>query len=229
LVYWQGRFSHVDIPQRRRGGDNLITNKNESTNDVLGHESRSHLDRRDNRLSCFRYAADLGIRYDRHKTELDEHYRFLHLMAALLIAIDYISSCLINILEPLETFANKGGIVPLIPNRLNTDFLQTARLQLATISSSSDIFPGVTRAFRDVEHCNGMLHRYENECRKLLLTDTPSFPAPDQLRQSGLLNSTQAALKNAVKSLSDSRIKIDETIKSISECKPQLLSSRKPS
>ena len=31
-----------------------------------------------------------AIRYDPHKTELDEHYRYLHLMTALLNEIDYI-------------------------------------------------------------------------------------------------------------------------------------------
>jgi hypothetical protein len=35
-----------------------------------------------------------AIRYDRHKTELDEHYWFLHLMTALLSEIDYITTCL---------------------------------------------------------------------------------------------------------------------------------------
>jgi hypothetical protein len=93
--------------------------------------------------------------YDRYKRALGEHERYCNLMTALLVEIDYIDFCLKEVLEPLRENAA-------VTKRLNTDFLQTARLQLATISLSSDILGSVTRAFRDVEHCNGMLDRHED-------------------------------------------------------------------
>jgi hypothetical protein len=159
----------------------------------------------------------LTANHDRYKGELDEHHRYLHLMNALLNEIDYIHFCLNEFLEPLNN-AQRGQIA-VITKRLNADFLQTARLLLATISSSSEIFPGVTRAFRDVEHCNGMLDRYENECKK---EDTPSFPMRERLFQSGLLGSTTSSLRSTIDSLAEVRARIEESKKRISESRPRL-------
>ncbi len=100
--------------------------------------------------------------HDRYKRNLEEYDRYLHLSGALLNEINHLRTCVNEALQVVNQYAQNNKVV-LPTERLNTEFLKAARLQLATISSSSGIFPSVTRALQEVDHCNGMLDRYENE------------------------------------------------------------------
>ena len=139
---------------------------------VLGPKSRGRVGwccrRRSNRSpGSSTFALILTARHDRYKRDLEERANSLHLLSALLDEIEHLRSSVNEALQKVSHLVETAVLKDIPTDRLKTDFLQAARLRIATISSSSGVFAGVTSALHDVEHCNGMLDRYENECTKV--------------------------------------------------------------
>ena len=155
--------------------------------------------------------------HDRYKRNLEEYDRYLHLSGALLNEINHLRTCVNEALQVVNQYAQNNKVV-LPTERLNTEFLKAARLQLATISSSSGIFPSVTRALQEVDHCNGMLDRYENEGRKIGL---PAYSLRD-FAQSGVVKETENLLRSTITLLEDVRGDIENSRTRVSASKPRL-------
>jgi hypothetical protein len=154
--------------------------------------------------------------HDRYKRNLEERDRYLHLSSALVNEISHVRNCVDDALKVVTEFAQMS-VLP--TERLNTQFLQAAQIQLATMSSSADIFPGVSRALQEVEHCNRMLNRYENEGRKVF--EIPNFGL-QQFLKTGVPEQTEKLLKSTMDLLLGVGSDVEKSRQGVSASKPRL-------
>jgi hypothetical protein len=176
-------------------------------------------------LASSTFALILTAHHDRYKRDLEERANSLHLMSALLDEIKHLQSSINEALQKVNHLVETSILDDIPTDRFKTDFLQAARLRIARISSASGVFAGVTRALHEVEHCNGMLDRYENECKKVGST---SYTL-QQLTGSGIADDTKSVLKSTATSMQSIAATIESTRKSVADCRPRLIPSWVPS
>ena len=149
---------------------------------------------------------------------MEERAICLNLLSALLDELEHLRVSVNSALEKVDHLIKTKVLEDIPTDRLKTDFLQERNFRWLGYHPLRE-FSLTLHALHDVEHCNGMLNRYENECRKLGL---PEY-GMNRLTDSGIPNDAKAVLESAATSLQTAEATIENTKNSIASSVPRLI------
>jgi hypothetical protein len=93
--------------------------------------------------------------YEFYKKKRDDSDKYRAWMNGLLAELTHISGCIAEI----KGFASKNQVPT---KRLNSDFIEKARMVLIDYNTDKSFFIILTNCYRDIVHTNDMLNRLEN-------------------------------------------------------------------
>ena len=146
--------------------------------------------------------------YDSFRGRVAQHEDYLAWLRGLKIECEHIISCIKQVRDGEAGYAavlelNQLGCPT---KKLNHDLLQAARLAVIRHPRSCVLQELLTTAYRDVDHTNGMMDRYEQNYRRYfdLIKERKAegLNIPEPFRElSGILKPTIASLNGAQESL----------------------------
>jgi len=137
-----------------------------------------------------------AVRYNRFQGELEKHDQFLMWLRGIIPECEYIVVCVDELATPfVDTMA--GRILACATKRLNSDFLEAARLGILKHPRGANVFLPLTTAYRNVTHTNEMMDRAEQELARARGSQNPHAII------GGIFGSTIASLNVTRGSLTD--------------------------
>ncbi len=96
----------------------------------------------------------LSYWYDRRKKELEDYESHKAWLNGLAAELNHIT----KVIGEITTIIQGGDVST---KRLNSDFIEKARLKIFTLDMDADFLEALTNAYRDIVHTNDMLERLE--------------------------------------------------------------------